>query len=139
MRIQVRQKNAAMVKISSNGDKQCIPHKAYGSYGKFKKSSKYSDARMRHTQNQRSACTLQRIATVTHDSNITLRRSTKETNHDAYMHAKIYEINTVTNKIYRAMNTALFTDSQHKPIVCVLKTLFTCHNTNSKTFKNNHN
>ena len=29
------------------------------------------------------------------------------------------EIITVTNKIYRAMNTALFTDSQHKPTMSI--------------------
>ena len=42
-----------MAKINSNGEKQCCAHKAYRSNTKSKESSKYSDARVRHTK---SAC-----------------------------------------------------------------------------------
>ena len=55
MRTHVRQKNAVLAKINSNGEKQCRAHKACRSCGKSKESSEYSDARLRHTQNVTSA------------------------------------------------------------------------------------
>ena len=76
MRIHVRQKNAAMVKINSNGEKRDIVHKVYGSYRKSKKSSEYGNARMRHTQNQRLSSGASRQSHKT--KKMKLHRSTKE-------------------------------------------------------------
>ena len=66
-----------MAKINSNGEKQCSAHKAYRSYGKPRESSEYTAM---HTciTHRISICKLQRIAIVAHNSNMTLRRNTKE-------------------------------------------------------------
>ena len=53
-------KNAAMVKIHSNGEKYCIAHKAYGSYRKSQESSEYSKACMCHTRKQLVSCSASR-------------------------------------------------------------------------------